>query len=241
MVSTENTSLAVSGTTVALLVVALIAVFSQGGQISALSRQNTSLEGSVKGLSGQLSSADQQVVSYSQQVVTLGQLLTADGQALSNLQQQVSQLEQQTLSIVTETNTIVSVTTVTSTVTQTSISEVPESTLIVIQDSYSNASKTFTFEVQNTQNYTVYAQISASLWGQSGTFCNGQAGTYISQVYTFSPNSVTSTVLNLTLGQYVGYCGGNPVTSLDMSYIIPQSSSVSPTYTFNIVPGYDHS
>jgi hypothetical protein len=140
----------------------------------------------------------------------------------------------------TQTSSVTKTQTTTSTTTQTSISSVPQASLIVTSDSYTNATKTFTFQVQNTQNYTVYAQLSASLWGQTSYECNGQAGTFISQVYTFKPDSNTTTQLNLTLGSYVGYCGGEPLSSIQMNFVIPQSTAVSPTYTFIVVPNYDY-
>lgn len=117
--------------------------------------------------------------------------------------------------------------------------------LVIVSDTYGNATKTFTFEVRNNQNFTLYAQLSASLWGQGSLYCSppgepGQAGSYISQVYTFPPKITTTTTLDLIYGNYVGFCGGNPVTSLQMSFFIPPSTAVSPTYSFDIVPGYNH-
>ena len=46
------------------------------------------------------------------------------------------------------------------------------------------------------------------------------------------------TKLNLALGSYAGFCGSNSVISLNMNFVIPQSTPVSPTYTFIIVPNY---
>lgn len=254
-----------------MLVAAIIvvAVVSYGyvrtsSSLSALSQQNTSLSQQVIGLNQQLSNLyqqnanlNQQVSAVSQQesalasqnsnlgiqVAGLNQQLSGLNQQVSNLNQQVSTLEQQTMTVVTETNTIVSVQTtkVSITSTVTSISAVPQSALVVIGDSYDTTNHIFSFQVQNTQNYTIYAQLSASLWGGGGgIFCNGQAGSFISQVYTFTPKSITTTTLDLTLGQWAGYCGGNPVSSTNVNYVIPQSTAVSPTYTFNIVPNYNH-
>jgi hypothetical protein len=118
--------------------------------------------------------------------------------------------------------------------------QVPISTLVVIGDNYSSATDTFNFKVQNMLNSTVYAQISAVLFGTtSAENCGGVAGSYISQMYKFPPESVTVTQLSLSSGLYNG-CAGNPVTSLHMYYMVAQSTAVSLTYIFNIVPGYNH-
>ena len=253
----------VSGSLIAIIAVAIIVVSgfafayydtsnefnslsSQNANLSQqaanLSQQNANLNQQVAGLSQENTNLNQQLSSVSQQNSNLNQQVAGLNQQLNGLNQAVSTLEQRTLQVVTVTSAVVTVETTTSisTTTQTSITQVPESTLVVLSSTYSNTTKTFTFQVQNTQNYTVYAQLSASLWGQTSFGCNGQIGSYISQVYTFVPSSTTKTVLNLTLGQYVGFCGSNPVTSLQMNYVIPQSTAVSPTYSFNIVPGYDH-
>ncbi len=119
--------------------------------------------------------------------------------------------------------------------------QVPLSTLVVIGDSYDSTTGTFTFSVQNTLNITVYAQISAVLYGTTSLEnCNSVAGSYISQVYSFLPTSVTVTQLSLASGLYNG-CAGNPITSLNMYYMVAQSTAVSMTYTFNIIPGFNQS
>ena len=253
----------VSGSLVAIIAVAIIVVggfvfayYNTSNEFGSLSSQNAGLSQQAANLSQQNANLNQQVAGLNQQNANLNQQLSSVSQQNSNLNQQVanlnqqlnglnqavSTLEQRTVQVVTMTSVVVTVETTTSvsTTTLTSISQVPQSTLVVLSDTYSNATKTFTFQVQNTQNYTVYAQLSASLWGQGNLYCNGQAGSYISQIYTFNPRSITATTLDLTLGQYVGFCGGNPVTSLQMNYVIPQSTTVSPTYSFNIVPGYTH-
>jgi hypothetical protein len=111
--------------------------------------------------------------------------------------------------------------------------------LIITGDSYNNVTHTFTFQVQNTENYIVYAQISASLWGISYFACSGQAGAFVSQVYTFAPGVVTTTSMNLALATYSGYCGDQPLSSVQMNLVIPQSTPVSPMYTFIVAPNYN--
>ena len=254
--SSRDLSSVIASIIVGALIVAAVGAtyYLTSSQVSSLSAQNTNLEGQVGSLGDQLSGLNQQVASQNQQMSSQNQQLGSLNQQVSNLNQQLSdandqisglsqQISTQTVTVVTETDSVNNIVTTTyvTTTTLTSITEVPMSTLVVLSDTYNNATKTFTFQVQNTENYTVHAQLSASLWGQTSFGCNGQIGSYISQVYTFGPNSETTTVLNLTLGQYVGFCGANPTTSLQMTYVIPQSTSVSPTYSFNIVPGYDHS
>ncbi|MGD0396508.1 MAG: hypothetical protein ABSB26_06320 [Nitrososphaerales archaeon] len=234
-------------------------IYSTNSCFSAQSEQNTSLKGQIAGINLQISSVNQQIVSIEQQmsalstlseqnsnlesqVSGLSQQLVGLNQQLTTLEQQVSVLEQRTLTVVTVSNTVIYIqtTSVTSTSTVTSISIVPQSTLVIIADTFNSTAETFTFQVQNSQSYTVYAQLSASLWGYQSFGCFGQAGSYVSQVYTFAPNSVTTTKMDLTLGQWAGFCGQNPISSADVTFIIPQSTAVSPTYTFNIVPNYNH-
>jgi hypothetical protein len=230
--------------------------YATSSSLSSLSEQNSNLGQQLSNLNQQDSNLNQQVSNQNQQVSSLNQQIANGNQLISSLSQQVSTLEQNTLTTVTLTNTLVNVEITTSvvtttqtslvtttqtsrvTTTQTSIGAVPQATLVITGDSYDNTTHTFTFQVQNTQNYTVYAQLSASLWGQTSFGCNGQAGTFISQVYTFKPSAVTTTQLSLSLGTYVGFCGGNPLSSIEANFVIPQSTAVSPTYTFIIVPNY---
>jgi uncharacterized coiled-coil protein SlyX len=223
--------------------------YTTSSSLSSLSEQNSDLNQQLLNLNQQVSNGNQQISGLNQQV-------SNGNQQVSSLSQQVSTLEQKTLTVVTQTNTVVNVETTTSlvtttqislvtttqtslvTTTQTSISSVPQSSLIMTGDSYNNVTHTFTFQVQNTENYIIYAQLSASLWGQTNFGCNGQAGTFISQVYTFNPGTVITTQLSLALGSYSGFCGGNPLSSIQANFVIPQSTAVSPTYTFIVVPNY---
>jgi uncharacterized coiled-coil protein SlyX len=192
-------------------------------------------------LSEQNANLNQQLSSQNQQISGLGQQVSNGNQQISSLNQQVSTLEQRTITAVTATNTVVTVETTTSlvTTTLTSISAVPESALIITADSYNNATYTFTFQAQNTQNYIVYAQLSASLWGQGGfESCDGQAGTFVSQVLTFNPGAVVTIQLSLALATYAGFCGVNPLTSIEANFVVAPSTPVSPTYTFIVVPNY---
>lgn len=258
MLSTQSSAQIIA--TVILGVIIIVGVVGYGyttsSSLASMSRQNTSLSQQLSGLSQQDSGLDQQVSSQNQQISGLGQQVSNGNQQISSLSQQVSTLEQRTLTVVTMTNTVITVETTTSlitttqtslvtttqtslvTTTQTSISAVPQAALIVTGDSYNNVTHTFTFQVQNTENYIVYAQLSASLWGISYFACSGQVGTFVSQVYTFTPGAVTTTSLNLALATYSGYCGDQPLSSIQMNLVIPQSTPVSPTYTFIVAPNY---
>jgi hypothetical protein len=119
------------------------------------------------------------------------------------------------------------------------VPEVPLSSLTVVGDSYNTANYTFSFRVKNNLNVTVYAQLEAELYGTGGSDCSGIAGSYVSQVYYFPPGSTVSTTLPLPAGSYGG-CAGNPITSLSAQYWASQQVRVSPQYTFQISPVYNH-
>ena len=253
----QGNSSVIATVVVGLVIVGAVAygIYSTNSGLSALSEQNTSLKGQIASLNQQVSSVNQQVSTINEhesslseqnsnlasQIAGLNQQNVGLNQQLSNLQQQVSTLEQRTLTVVTVSNTVVYVqtTSVTTTATVTSISAVPQSTLLIIGDTYDNTSQTFQFTVQNTQNFTVYAQLSATLWGTSCMYYN-QQGSYLSQVYTFKPLSNTVTTLDLNLGSYQsnGLCGHTAIVYFTMSYVAAASTQVSQTYTFNVVPPY---
>lgn len=249
----QGNSSVIATIVIGVIIVGAVAygIYSTNSGLSSLSQQNTSLKGQIAGLGQQISTINEQESALSSQnsnlvdqVSELDQQNVGLNQQLSSLSQQVSVLEQRTLSVVTMTNTFVSVqtTSVTTTMTVTSISAVPQSTLVIIGDAYNSTTYTFTFQVQNTQDYTVYAQVSGKIWGQATSGCMGvgQAGLYISQIYTFTPSSTTVVKMDLTLSQWTGYCGTNPITTAYVTLILPDTTAVSPTYTFNIVPNYNH-
>lgn len=199
---------------------------------------------SLSSLSGQNANLKQQLSGVSQQESTLGQQVSNLNQQVSTLNQQVSVLQQKTIQVVTVSNTVevIETTTSTTTSTVTSVTAVPESALVVVVDTYNNSTHVFTFQVQNNQNYTIYAQISATLFGGfvGGNCQSTVVGSFISQIYTFNPRTTTQTSMNLALGSYTGCANPstNVVNSLTMSLIIPPSTSASPAYNFNVVPSY---
>jgi hypothetical protein len=172
--------------------------------------------------------------SLSEQNANLGQQLSNLNQQDSSLNQQVSALEQRTLTTVTLTTTEVTVETTTSvtTTTKTSISAVPLSTLVVVNDTYDAAAKTFYFVVQDTQNYTVYAQLSAQI-GISGCGDNGNIqSVFVSPVFTFSPLKTTTVAFNTTLISSATTCGSSLIPGqVNLNFVIGNGLAASESYT----------
>jgi hypothetical protein len=245
----------------AALVIALVAL---GGNFFVLLTENSQIDQNKSALSSQITVLQDSLGALQTTVNTLRNQLSLSQQAQSAQAQQVSALQgnlqdvqSQLANVIKEFNSnrssdlafqgqiysqLQGISTTLQTLTgklNALTPQVPLSTLVVIGDTYNNATNTFTLNVQNTLNLTVYAQISAVLYGTSSQDCNQVAGSYISQVLTFLPKSMTVTQLSLASGVYDG-CASNPVTSLSLSYIAAQSTEVSLTYTFNIVPGYNH-
>jgi hypothetical protein len=237
----------------AALVIALVAL---GGNFFVLQMENSQMDKNNSALSSQINGLQNSINSLQTAMSTMGKQLSTQGKQISILQSNLTDIQSRLTNMTKEFNSnrsinlafqgwvyyqlhIMNVTLQTLTGRLLAI-QVPLSTLVIVGDSYSSATNTFTFNVQNTLNLTVYAQINAVLYGTtSAENCNGAVGSYISNVYTFSPMSVTVTQLSLASGLYNG-CAGNPVTNLDLYYMASQSIAVSMTYKFNIVPEYNH-
>jgi len=245
----------------AALVIALVAL---GGNFFVLQTENTQMNQNNSALSSRITELQNSLDALQTTANTLRSQLSQSQQAQSAQAEQVSVLQSnltdvrsQLADVIKEFNSnrssdlvvqgrIYSQLQTISTTLQTLADrlnvltpQVPVSTLVVIGDSYDSATHTFTLNVQNTLNMTVYAQISATLKGTTSLEnCDGVAGSYISQTYTFPPKSVTVTQLDLASGLYNG-CAGNPITSLSMYYMVSQSTAVSLIYMFNIVPVYN--
>ena len=122
----------------------------------------------------------------------------------------------------------------TTTFTVTSVTEVPTSTLIIVNDTYNPASLTFHFMVQNTQNFTVYAQISA----QEGLSYCGAGGNYLafflSPVYSLASRSITTVPFNTTLVTPYSptSCGSVAIGQFSVNFVAGNNMIVSPTYYF---------
>lgn len=244
------------------LVIALIAL---GGNFfvletanSRMDKNNSAMSSQITGLQDSLDALQVTVNTLQNQLSKAEQAQTTQAELVSSLQSNLTDVRSQLVSVIDEFNSnrssdlafqgqiysqLQGISATLKTLTNrlnVLTPQVPLSTLVVIGDNYSRTTNTFTLKVQNTLNITVYAQISAVLYGNtSKENCNSVAGSYISQVYTFLPTSVTVTQLSLASGLYNG-CAGNPITSLNMYYVVAQSTAVSITYTFEIVPGYNH-
>jgi len=213
-------------------------------QMSALQASITDLQGTVGSLRSQLS---QMQVSQS----TEAQIVASTQASLQNITRQVNRVAMELNTNVSnyigfrnqvnyQLQNITNALNLMNKKLNAIVPQVPLSSLTVVGDTYSSSNYTFTINVKNNLNVTVYAQLEAELMGTGGSDCSGIAGSYISQVYYFPPGSVTTTKLPLPSGVYGG-CAGNPISSVSVQYWASQQARVSPQYTFQISPGYDHS
>ena len=222
-------------------------------QISALSETPSSkfaeLRSSIDSVQGQISSiqssltqnqkadttSDQLIASLQASIKTLeskfstvsSQLDTTKSSNTASLQQISSQLQSINATVKTlsaKLNTI--------------SPQIPQSTLIIVGNSYNNITKTFTFVVQNTQSNVIYAQLSATLLSIACSNNVKTAGTYMSQVYTFKPGQNTNTTMELRQGTYLVCNQYKSISSFSMNIITAPNIAVSPTYTFNVAPPY---
>lgn len=237
----------------AALVIAIVAL---GGNFFVLQTENSQMNQDNSALSSQIKGLQNSLDSLQATVNTLQDQSSAQAKQVSVLQSNLTSVRSQLANMIKEFNSnrsegiafqgwvhyelYVMNATLQTLAGKLLTLQVPLSTLAIVGDSYSSANNTFTLNVRNTQNIVVYAQINAVLYGTtSAENCNGAAGSYVSQIYTFLPMSVTVTKLVLASGLYNG-CAGNPITSLHLYYMAAQSTAVSLTYTFNIVPEYNH-
>ena len=250
---------AISGTTVVLsLAIVLVLVFSsysyydqttklaaQANQVSALQSEVGSLQIQATSLGNQAASLQNQLTQAQQSQASTGALVTSLQGSLQAVQSQLAtingELSSQGANLLTVEQQLKSVNaTVQSLSTKLSslFPQVPMSTLVVTGSSYSNASATYSFQVENTQTFTVFAQLSVSFYGNACSFYAGE-GSYLSQVTTFGPRS--NTTFNLDFKSVTFYpssfCGKEPIAYFSMDFVA-SSNQVSPGYTFYVVPGY---
>jgi len=247
----------------AALVIAIIAL---GGNFFVLATENSQISQNNSALSTQIAGLEKSLNSLQTAADTLQSQLSQSQQAQSAQSQQVSILKENLTNVQSELTDVASELSSNSSSgaafqsyvyaqlakISTSLQsltdrldalapQVPLSTLVITGDNFSKTTDTFTFSVENTLDVTVYAQIDALLYGTTTREnCDFVAGTYISQMYTFQPDTATVTTLALASGLYNG-CAGNPVSSLSLYYMVPPSTAVSLTYQFNVVPGYNYS
>jgi hypothetical protein len=225
--------------------------YSQIGQNkTAVDNQITSLQSALTALESNVNTLEAQTQSTS----------AAQAQQIAAAQTDIHQLQVQLASIVVDVNSnitndlafqdmaLVQLQTFNTTLTALTqrldaiAPSVPLSTLEIVSETYNTTSATFNITVKNNLDITVYAQISAILYGQvtsvtSADGCDGTAGTYTSQLYQFPANSTTLTQLPLSQGIYNG-CGTSPLNSVWLDYEASQSVQVSHVYTFDVAPPY---
>ncbi|MFC1754090.1 hypothetical protein ACFL96_11985 [Thermoproteota archaeon] len=115
--------------------------------------------------------------------------------------------------------------------------QLPNSTLVIVENNYDSFTNTFTFEVENTQNTLMYVQLVGKIYSYNCTL-DGLAGTFYSEIYVFKPGENTITTLDLRLGTYFT-CAVPSINHLTVNFIVAPDIAVSPTYTFNIVPNME--
>lgn len=241
----------------AALVVALVAL---GGDFVVLLTENSQLDQNKASLSSQITVLQYAIGSLQSQLSQSQQAQNSDALQISTLQSDLRNVQSQLDNVIAEfnSNMLSNLAFQDQTYTQlqgVSVSlsvltaklnaltpEAPNSILAIINHTYDNATGTFTFVVQNTRNFTVYAQMSVQMFTDESD-C-GLVGSYYSQVYAFPPESETVTQLSLasTLYEFTEpVCLGGPVTRINLYYMVGQFSGVSPIYEFDVVPGYFHS
>jgi hypothetical protein len=213
----ETAKVAVAIAILSLIVTASASVYLYSSNQTALAQQKSAYDTQISALQGQISTIQTQVASAEQQE-------SADSSAISSLQSSVT-------SILTQLPTI---------------SRVPQATLVITNDVYNSGNTTFTFTVKNTQNYTVYAQLSATVEGDTGSCPSFDVYIYASQIYNFTPRETISVPLNLALSSQSVAAGSysNPacssVNEAIVQFILPPSTAVSSTYDFTVSPNYSH-
>ena len=196
-------------------------VSSLQSQLSQTMQAQNTQSGQIVSLQTTLQSVSSQLTSVSQELSTA----TADNSAF---QSQVSaQLESINASLATLSTKVTALT-----------PQVPLSTLVVTGSSHNNVTAVYTFQVQNTQTFTVYAQLGVSFYGPTCEFYAGE-GSYTSQVYSFDPGSTTTVTLNLKDMAFSPseFCGKEPIAYFSMSFAA-SSTTVSPSYQFDVLPNH---
>jgi hypothetical protein len=213
----ETAKVALAIAILSLIVMASASAYLYSSNQTALAQQKSAYDTQISALQAQISIIQAQLASAEQQE-------SADSSAISSLQSSVTSIQTQLPTI----------------------SQVPQATLVITNDVYNSENATFTLTVKNTQNYTVYAQLSATVEDDSTTCPNFDVYIYTSQIYNFTPRETISVPLNLTLSSESVAAGSysNPacssVNEAIVKFILPQSTAISSTYDFTISPNYSH-
>ena len=113
------------------------------------------------------------------------------------------------------------------------ISEHERSTLILLNATYAPTNATYYLKVQNTENYTVSAQLSALI---GAGVCPGNEtaqASFLSSDYALAPRATVEVSL------YVGSVSSDTVCGtvvtpgqVNLQFIMNNGTAVSPSYTF---------
>lgn len=214
----------------------------------ALTTESTEIRSLINGLQGTINSMQTSITQNQQDNSKSSQQITEIQTTLQNLETDLSSVSSQ-LNTVDESNSaslsqissqLQNINSTMQTLNDkinTVFPQIPQSTLIIVENSYNNVTNTFTFVVQNTQDTLVYAQLFGQMYTRSCS-TNGLAGTYYSEIITFLPGVNTTLFLNLHHVSY-GICGNRYVNHITTNFFAAPNIVVSPTYTFNVVPEWD--
>jgi hypothetical protein len=206
-------------------------------QIAGLQHSIASLQSGINEIAsdtqGNQSSQQQRIVGLQSTLNTISGEISTLASSVGNDSSSQSQINSQILSISVQLSSLsLQLSKITPTV--------PISTLVVVNDSYNGAGM-FSFMVHNTLNETVYAQLSAILYGTPSNDCTGVAGNFLSQIIQFNPLSTTAAQLDMSGGVYSGCAALFPINQVSVSFIAANSTRVSLGYNFNVTPSYSHS
>ena len=113
------------------------------------------------------------------------------------------------------------------------ISEQERSTLIILNATYTPTNATYYLKVQNTENYTVSAQLSALI---GAGVCPGNEtaqSSFLSSDYAFAPRATAELSLNVGTASSATVCGTAVAPGqVNLEFILNNGTAVSPSYTF---------
>ncbi len=211
-------------------------------QKATMAAQVSGLQSTISILQDQLIHAQQAETNDASQISSLQSGLSSVSAQLSNVVNELSSTQSGDLAfqgrISAQLQNITSSVDVLSAKLSSLFPQAPQSTLTVTGSSYNNSTSTYSFSVRNGQAYTVYAQLSASFFGNPCNFYAGE-GSYMSQVYAFAPNATLTIPLNLKGIAFIpsSFCGKEPIAYFQLDFVA-SATVVSPTYTFQVNPPY---
>lgn len=201
---------------------------TSSSEVAGLQSSINSLQSTLAQYQQAQSSNTQQVASIQSSLQVLQGKLSSVGSQL-NSTQLTGAAEQQSLSLLLQ-NMSATMKTLTAKVNSLT-AQIPIATLVVTNDIYNSATKTFSFSVQNTQNSTVLAQISVQVTGNCGCGYSNM-GFFISPVYQFAPHAISAAQYNTTLTSFNGYDTNQNPMDFSLSLVTGNNVVVSPAYTF---------